>query len=81
MGEEYDHNFEIKYFDSMRKLQHMRFVSNIERSYYKYMNEAYESESKINKADSLMVDMREWERDKEAGLEALTKARYSSFWE
>ena len=42
---------------SMRKLQHMRFVSNVEKSYYKYMNKAYEVESKMNKADSFMVDM------------------------
>ena len=81
VGAEHNHNYEIKYFDNLRQLQHRRFVSNVENSYYKYMHEAYDTDSKYNKSDSLMVDLWEWERDKEAGMEAIAKARYSSFWE
>ena len=87
VGEEHDHNYEVKFFNNLRKAQHRCFHSNVERSYLKYMRESYvllESGPRMNKTDSAKVTMFDswnWERDKAAGIEALNKSRNSSFWD
>ena len=81
VGADHDYNYEIKYFDSLRKIQHRRFITNVENSFYKYMSETYKADSRLSKKEELKLDLWEWERDKEAGLEALAKVRRSSFWD
>ena len=79
VGAGHDHNYEIKYFDSLRKIQHHRFISNVENSFYKDMSDTYKVDSRLSKREELKLDSWERERDKEAGLEALNKVRHSSF--
>ena len=45
------------------------------------MTKVYGDVEKIPKHDQLNIDLWNWERDKEAGMEALGKARNSSFWD
>ena len=81
VGQDYSHSYEVKYFDLLRNKMHERFCGNVERSYVKHMKEAYSAGPATNKTDDAKVFAWKYERDQIAGLEAINKAKSSSFWE
>ena len=81
VGQDYSHSYEVKYFDLLRSKMHDRFCENVEGSYIKHMRAAYGVRANVNKTDDANLFAWEYERDQSAGLEAINKAKSSSFWE
>ena len=81
VGQDYSHSYEVKYFDLLRNKVHDRYCGNVENSYIKHMESAYGAKPMSNKTNDVNLFIWEYERDKTAGLEAIKKAKTSSFWE